>query len=660
MEIETDTIQEQHYEPQAFIADPERGWDMVEVTKGQLEALRSGDQATWDDLAKDFDPAGIGKEKGHSEPKKKTKSAGYLKEIEPSRANQEAWDQARSIWEKTGAIKPPFEKDLLCRIARTSGVLQECIQTYITVIEGFGYTFKPMLDPDADDAYEQVKLTMWNRRVESGGLPELTEPTDEEVKQELKDIRRDIKFQKLRAERFFRNAGRINGEPVGFTSLRQRIRDDIERTGEWYWEVLEDENGNPRRLNFLPSVGMRKMPLEEKQIKVKGKERIDDFTIVEVDEWRKFRRFIQVDPDLKTEAYFKELGDPRVLSSKSGKFYKTELELKMEEPGVAPATCVITHGIPDSETPYGIPRWIANSPAIGGSRKAEEVNFSYFDNKTIPPFIILVSGGRLSSQAQDRIKTYLRSLKGSENFHKLLVLEAAPFAANMPGQPPQRVQIEVVPLIKFLKEDGLFLKYLEFNDTRIGANFACPPLLRGRSEEYTRAVARETLRFFEKMVAQPERAKFDEIINTKILPELGLTLVRFESLGADTSDPEVVAKVLDVLLNHGALLPVDGRQEAEKLLRRELPKVDEDFMKKPLKLSVVEVSTRGSLPRDALEDELNDEEVVQPEQTEVQQNIQIAGAYMKKLSKSLKEDVLFDLKGFGRESTWIGIGEEEN
>ena len=38
-------------EPQAFIADPDSDWNMVPITKSDLDALRSGDKVTWDDLA---------------------------------------------------------------------------------------------------------------------------------------------------------------------------------------------------------------------------------------------------------------------------------------------------------------------------------------------------------------------------------------------------------------------------------------------------------------------------------------------------------------------------------------------------------------------------------------------------------------------------------
>lgn len=657
-------------EPQAFVVDPEQGWDLVPISKGQMEALRNGDVNAWDDLAAHFKAQTSASGEGSGDSKGSGAGKGFLAEIEPSMANQRAWDQARQMWESCGAIAPPFEKDLLCRIARMSGVLQECIHTYCTVIEGFGHNFVPVLDPDADEAFDQVKWVLWNDGVEAGESVEEAEPPDDEVNKKIDEIRRNIKFEKMRAERFFRNAARIKGEHVGFIQLRQRLRQDYETVGEWYLEILRDMNGAVRRLSYIPSVSMRKMPLDTQAIPVAVPERVNDFSIQEQVEHRHFRRYVQVDPENVEVAYFKEFGDPRTVSSRTGRYYADLQTLEVAEPGVRAATEVITDGIPDPETAYGIARWTANSPAIGGSRKAEEVNFSYFDNKTIPPFMILVSGGRLSSQAQARIKTYLKALKGSENFHKLLVLEAAPFASNVPGQPPQRVQIEVVPLIKYLKEDGLFLNYLAFNDTRIGANFACPPLLRGRSEEYTRATARETLRFFEKLVAQPERTRFDELINTKVMLVLGLALVKYNSLGADTSDPEVVAKVLDVLLKHGSMTPADGRQEAEKLLRRELPKLTAKWLDVPLKLSIAEVATRGNIPQgERVADEIagfgagTPEPGISPGEGQTGQNQQAgnkaSSVTLDELRKQLRSGIYADLFGDEREEIWIGEPAED-
>ena len=68
--------------------------------------------------------------------------------------------------------------------------------------------------------------------------------------------------------------------------------------------------------------------------------------------------------------------------------------------------------------------WGRCSPVLG-SRQMEEVNFLYFENKSVPPLALLVSGGRLSEASVPRIERFIEeNLKGKNNFHKMLILEA--------------------------------------------------------------------------------------------------------------------------------------------------------------------------------------------------------------------------------------------
>ena len=58
-------------------------------------------------------------------------------------------------------------------------------------------------------------------------------------------------------------------------------------------------------------------------------------------------------------------------------------------------------------------------PSVLGSRQAEEVNFLYFENKSVPPLALLVSGGRLSAQSIPRIESFIENhIRGKRNFHK--------------------------------------------------------------------------------------------------------------------------------------------------------------------------------------------------------------------------------------------------
>jgi hypothetical protein len=70
-------------------------------------------------------------------------------------------------------------------------------------------------------------------------------------------------------------------------------------------------------------------------------------------------------------------------------------------------------------------------------------NFLYFENKSVPPMALLVSGGRISEASVPRIERFIEeNLKGKANFHKILILEADGAGTGDGG----RAKIELRPL----------------------------------------------------------------------------------------------------------------------------------------------------------------------------------------------------------------------
>ena len=59
-----------------------------------------------------------------------------------------------------------------------------------------------------------------------------------------------------------------------------------------------------------------------------------------------------------------------------------------------------------------------------GNRQSEEGNFIYFENRSVPPLAVLVSGGRLNSDSVKSLEDHIRNnIKGSRNNHKILILK---------------------------------------------------------------------------------------------------------------------------------------------------------------------------------------------------------------------------------------------
>jgi capsid portal protein len=129
---------------------------------------------------------------------------------------------------------------------------------------------------------------------------------------------------------------------------------------------------------------------------------------------------------------------------------------------------------------YGVPRWVGNLLAVLGSRQAEEINFLYFENKSVPPLAILVSGGRLSAQSIPRIEDFIENhIRGKRNFHKILILEAEPAGGSGGIEHSGRLKVELRPLTSAQQNDALFQNYDERNIDKVRQSFRLPRMLRG-------------------------------------------------------------------------------------------------------------------------------------------------------------------------------------
>ena len=119
--------------------------------------------------------------------------------------------------------------------------------------------------------------------------------------------------------------------------------------------------------------------------------------------------------------YFKEFDDPRTVDSKTGKAYSSLEEAhaaviatgtRLED--FRPATEVLTFKITSTRGVYGVPRWIGVLLSVMGNRQAEEVNFLYFENRSVPPMALIVSGGRLNGDTVNKLEDYITTnIKGS-------------------------------------------------------------------------------------------------------------------------------------------------------------------------------------------------------------------------------------------------------
>lgn len=582
-------------------------------------------------------------------------------------------DEQRALYASAGAITPPLDPVSLAHLFEMSGALRSNIDAYATNIDSFGHRFEPLIDLDADDAREKVKMAMVQERMlglDSNGNPleddgdvekllrtlshkadpykdrfddpgVLPEPPDAEIDARMASLRREMIRERLAAEKFF-NFCTVD---ESFEKLRVKTRQDLEATGNAYWEVLRNRTGEIVQFNYVPGFTVRLMPTERDTQEVMIDVRATLITPGREPVHKRFRKFVQVANGAirgQQLVWFKEFGDPRIYSHLSGMQYASVEELRRNEPEASPATEIIHFKIHNSRSVYGMPRWVSEMLSVIGSRHADEVNLAYFENKSVPPMAILVSGGRLVQDDVTKLENYVKNeIRGKRNFHKIMILQAESPEFGAQGLSTGRTKIELKPLTDAQNTDAQFLNYREKNTDAIGSVFRLPRLLRGDVRDFNRATAQTSLEFTEQQVFAPLRRDFDYFINRTLLPALGINYWKFISRGPDFSDPKVMLEAINEAAKASYLTPEELRTLAARGFGMDFAKLDQDWVTRPVQLTLAGISTGQTAPTDASASR-DQEGVIDPaeglEKTDDAALLALAKAFAKREWESLEDE----------------------
>jgi len=499
---------------------------------------------------------------------------------------------------ESGAIPPPWPgPEHLLRLTGQSNVLRQCIDTMSTNCDQFGYRLIPIIDLEADDADKKIADAIYLERLFDAGpaAADVAEPSEADVKARRDQMALEMRKELATAGMFFSYCS----DEYSFIELRNRTRVDLESIGDAYWEVTRNGLGAIAELSHVVGATIRKLSKGD-PMRVKVKIRVSPISFREIEKWRRFRRYVQICEGVKT--YFKEFGDRRLVSAKTGKVYdepgKTAEQnlAKMKEDesddNARAATELLNFSLYNPAGAYGTPRWMGNILSVEGSHKSETVNYLFFDNNAIAPLAVLVEGGRLASGGIAALKEVLRKRRGAANFHKAILLEAAP-ATGSPAAPTAdgKVRIKIQPLMDSILKDGLFMAYDQKNRDKIGESFRMPKLLRGDSSEINRATADAALAFAEQQVFSGERNRFDYQMDRTLLTDLDVKYFEFESLGPDLKNPEALARALKLLENF--IKPDEGRVIVSDVFGRSFKPTGEDWAQKPIAVTLAEARAGG-------------------------------------------------------------------
>jgi PBSX family phage portal protein len=511
----------------------------------------------------------------------------------------------------SGALPLPYDFKKLYTLFEVSSLLRPNVDAYVTNIDSFGHHFVPSIDLTSDKVNQRISDAIYYERMlearEGQRLAtDAEEPTKDEVEERRKQLVRIARIEYVRLRAFFS----FVSPTLSFVELRRRMRQDLEVLGNGFWEVIRDKLGDISRLHYVRPLAMRLCKQDAEPAEITTRRRVTDITWREVEEPRFFRRYMQL-KEKGHGIYFKEFGDPRVISRKTGKAYRSQRALARAEKGVKPATELFHFLLFMPTSPYGLPRWISALPSVLGSRELDEVNLNYFKNNVVPPLALLCSGGRLGKGVASKIEQYIdEQLKGKKGLHRILVLEAE--GQKAVGEPGPRAvpQVKFVPLRDAQQTDALFQNYDVRNEAKVAMAFRLPRILRGDDSAINRATAWASLRFAEEQVFEPERESFDNVMNQNLLPALGITFWQFRSNAPVVRDPEKMVEMVERLVKVGVLLPVEGRELASDIFNRQFLELAEDWTNQPLPIVLAQL--RGKIEETRTTTTVAPEEEVPP------------------------------------------------
>lgn len=436
-------------------------------------------------------------------------------------------------------LPPPYSPHKLFQVIERSNALRPCIDAYVTNVVKPGWEVAPM------------------RR--EGKM-------NEGEKAELLTVVENANSQESLA------------------AVMDKVIRDRESVGYGFIELIRDIGGEVTLIRHAQAIKTRLAPLVKQEVLV-------EYTILrgrrekQIKEFVRFRRFCQRVQGITV--WFKEFGDPRKMNRNTG-------YIEGIDPGYTDgneATEIFHFKMPSNE-PYGVPRWINQLPSVVGSREAEECNMRYFEDNTVPPMMLTVAGGRLTSQSYQELTRMLTHADvGKNRQNKIMLLEAVGVSDNMDtnATPPT---LKVEKLTDARQNDSLFEKYDSANMAKVRSAWRLGGVIVGQGGDANFANSQVAVALAESQVFGPDRSEIDEVLNKMIVANgrgLNMKTVKLVSRVPAITSPETTIKALTALNVMGGVTPRTAIISANTFLQAELPEYPkpgedgyEDWMDMPI------------------------------------------------------------------------------
>jgi capsid portal protein len=512
---------------------------------------------------------------------------------------------------QTYVVEPVEEPNDAYAVYKLSPHLSPILSAISTNVYSAQVAFEPYIDLSKEESTQVIEDALgYEKAMAAGQFDATVKVGRQEVETAAKKLRR-----RQRNEQQFLEAWIGRCCPGGtYRTLRILVGLDMEVMGSGYMEVLRNTNGRPHNLLWAPAWCVRARPVQPTLVPCQVPVQVSKLSWALEWQLRRFRSYVQLDMQNKVVGLYKEYGDPRVLSRKTGKYYASLDEMLANtddewyetddhEPVPAqPATELLSFQLQTPvNTTYGKPDWTGVYPALAGARELEEMNREVITDQAVPQMFVLASGGAGISQAViDELKEKIKENRQQGNRSIYFIQAQSAKLAN--GGLSPNPDLEIVKTKSEQHTDALGTNYSKGTAKLARTAYRMPRAELGDDEGTSKDQQLWAHRFAESQVYDPRRDIIDDRSNTTFVRDLGIQSVRQRHRPRPPKEPRERAEVVSLLTRAGILTPDDGRIEARDILDREFPELLGVWSKLPKELLTAILQTKNQLVAAALLD----------------------------------------------------------
>jgi len=483
-------------------------------------------------------------------------------------------------------LEPPEDPNVMWEVYQLSSFLGPVIEEVVANVYQTGRKLVPAHNWDSEELEHEVKCALLCER--NGG-----DVGKNDIAAKIDELRwrADLEYGTL--DTFYR----MCCAKTGYDPCVHETGQDLEITGNAYWEIGRNSRGQIARIRRGMSKSIRALNestmlpfLEPISHPILGVKMIAQFA--------EFRRYVQLQND-QVLAFFKEFGDPRVISRTTGKAYVSYEALVADEARnrsrgqkIMPmaATEILHLRVPFAgSSVYGKPSYSGTYPGLRGARDLDEFNRRLVVDEEVPSLLLAIAGPRIG---QDEIKAIKSQIEEKRKRRGGIIIVNAYNSSDVPN-----IGVNPTPVMKTEKlkseqtDDALFQGYESRVEDKSDTSFRLPAALRGKGIDSKKLIAAE--RFAEAHVFNPRRWVFAQQTSDRLLPAMGIYCWRVVPRANPPRDPEALASVLSRLASYGFVTPNEGRREMEEALSFKLQKLKGPWANIPQKLVTALLQTKN-------------------------------------------------------------------